>query len=300
MKVLCIYAGGIGNVMQAIPATRAIASEGHVVDVYLQCDSEGVEFLLDIPEINNVFTESVKANDYDCVLKGPFSSNIGASKDVITSKINFAQHVLEVEVYYDMAKRIGVKATMEDTVINVGDYGYSPPHGTVAIYPGSKSNWAMKRWDKYDELSKHYDQVLLVGTHNDIDSTGDPPWFKKKWKWGNNVEKFFGTLQETAFAISQCSFFIGNDGGLSHVAAATGIPTFVLFGPSSVIKNTPYSKKAFPICIDMPCRPCQFRKGIQYFGENSSNCPHHMACLSQMTVPFVKDKIKGILETLEV
>lgn len=41
-----------------------------------------------------------------------------------------------------------------------------------------------------------------------------------------------GNPGEIAAALSRCAFYIGNDSGLMHMAAAVGIPTFGLFGPS--------------------------------------------------------------------
>ncbi len=41
-----------------------------------------------------------------------------------------------------------------------------------------------------------------------------------------------GTPGEAAAAIARCAFYIGNDSGLMHAAAAAGVPTIGLFGPS--------------------------------------------------------------------
>ena len=41
-----------------------------------------------------------------------------------------------------------------------------------------------------------------------------------------------GNPGEVAAALSRCDFFIGNDSGLMHAAAAADVPTFGLFGPS--------------------------------------------------------------------
>ncbi len=41
-----------------------------------------------------------------------------------------------------------------------------------------------------------------------------------------------GTPGEAAAAIARCDFFIGNDSGLMHAAAASGVKTLGLFGPS--------------------------------------------------------------------
>ena len=91
--------------------------------------------------------------------------------------------------------------------------------------------------------------------------------------------------------------FIGNDGGLSHIAAATGIPTFIIFGPSSIIKNAPFNKNAHPIYYNnvkkdtLKCQPCQFN-GKGYFNSGILGCPFNMKCMTHLSVNDVLTKIK--------
>ncbi len=40
-------------------------------------------------------------------------------------------------------------------------------------------------------------------------------------------------LGELAVRLRQCRLYLGNDSGISHLAAAAGVPTIVLFGPSN-------------------------------------------------------------------
>lgn len=49
-----------------------------------------------------------------------------------------------------------------------------------------------------------------------------------------------GNPAEVACALSKCDFYIGNDSGLMHAAAACGIPTVGLFGPSYPHLYAPY------------------------------------------------------------
>ena len=42
------------------------------------------------------------------------------------------------------------------------------------------------------------------------------------------------TLGRLAATIARCSLYVGNDSGISHIAAALGVPTAAVFGPSSV------------------------------------------------------------------
>src|SRR5436309_616123 len=47
-------------------------------------------------------------------------------------------------------------------------------------------------------------------------------------------------LLTAAAVLRRCSLFIGNDTGLTHIAAAAGIPTLALFGPSPVEQYAPW------------------------------------------------------------
>ena len=152
--------------------------------------------------------------------------------------------------------------------------------------------------DKFDKLAEKFDKVIAVGTKSDLYSHGNPTWITTPWNWPEHVEFFSGTLRECAFLVSKCKAFIGNDGGLSHVAAATGIKTFVLFGPSSDIKNKPYTKDTYVVAIDLPCRPCQFvagPDGKQIFAHNKADCPNNMKCMKDMSVDYVYSKVKNVI-----
>lgn len=49
---------------------------------------------------------------------------------------------------------------------------------------------------------------------------------------------------EAAAAISRCAFYIGNDSGLTHAAAAAGTPTLALFGPGYPALYRPWGSHA--------------------------------------------------------
>lgn len=291
-----VLGGGIGNIVQATPAIKAIAEEGHSIDLNLYCNSSNeIKGLFELPVVSNVYMNAESLNrNYDYQLNGPFTPGKKYAKIVIRPRISYAKHRPEAEVYYDLAKQIGVKKVMGDAEVNVGEHGWIPDPESVAIYPGSKPNWAMKRWDKYDELACKFNRVMLVGSREDINSHGNPTWITRPFKWPKNCQKIIGPIQNVAYTISKCKMFIGNDGGLAHVAAATGIPTFVLFGPSSDKKNKPYSKNAHVIAIKLPCRPCQFMKGSngqQIFDGGKGNCYLNMKCMREMSVDFVYNRI---------
>lgn len=51
-------------------------------------------------------------------------------------------------------------------------------------------------------------------------------------------------LLDVAGLLERCNFFIGNDSGLMHMAAALGVPTIGLFGPSNEVHYRPWGPKA--------------------------------------------------------
>src|SRR5206468_12002766 len=50
-------------------------------------------------------------------------------------------------------------------------------------------------------------------------------------------------LLTAAAVLRRCAMFIGNDTGLMHIAAASGIPTLGLFGPSPVAQYAPWGRR---------------------------------------------------------
>lgn len=64
------------------------------------------------------------------------------------------------------------------------------------------------------------------------------------------------TLGCLAATIARCSLYVGNDSGISHIAATLGVPTAVVFGPSSVNQWAPRGNKVLVLRHPVPCSPC--------------------------------------------
>ena len=50
-------------------------------------------------------------------------------------------------------------------------------------------------------------------------------------------------LPELAAVLAKCAAFLGHDSGISHLAAATGVPTMALFGPTEPAVWAPLGEK---------------------------------------------------------
>ncbi|MAE52017.1 MAG: glycosyltransferase 9 family protein [Micavibrio sp.] len=90
-----------------------------------------------------------------------------------------------------------------------------------------------------------------------------------------------------AATLSRCDFYIGNDSGLMHCAAACGVPTLGLFGPSYPHIYAPWGRKAHYIST-----PESFDDLRGYEGYSPQTCGCLMGSLS---VDAVKKKLIDIL-----
>lgn len=91
-------------------------------------------------------------------------------------------------------------------------------------------------------------------------------------------------LPDLAKLLARSGGFIGNDSGISHLAAFLGIPTVVIFGPSSPARWKPFGPLVEVLRPETDCDPC--------FETEKSNCAD-MKCLELTTPEMV---VKSLLK----
>jgi ADP-heptose:LPS heptosyltransferase len=99
------------------------------------------------------------------------------------------------------------------------------PDGFVAVHPGSGSpakNWPLARFVEAARALAGGRRWLLVRgpAESDVAAPADAV-LAREWP-----------LRVLAAALDRASLFLGNDAGVSHLAAAAGVPTLALFGPT--------------------------------------------------------------------
>lgn len=133
----------------------------------------------------------------------------------------------------------------------------------VVIWPECKKNWICKQWPYFEQLAREFGDAAIIGTGTEGD-----------YRWSTDYRGKLSLL-ETGGIIKNAGFFIGNEGGMAHYAAALGVRTYVIMGASDPVKNLP-PFNAIPISLNLPCQPCQYTtmkmKGIQMLGCDSRRC----------------------------
>lgn len=157
---------------------------------------------------------------------------------------------------------------------------------TVVLAPGCKTGvMATKRWPYFAELAAAFSDVMVVGTPDDLrNHDGSPMSFP------SHVRSLAGklSLRETAELMAAAGVVVGNDSGLSHVAAAVGTPTVMLFGPTPDKSLGAMPPNVKVLRSGLPCEPCWFRDRFRACGKK-------IECLATLRVDTVIQEVSACL-----
>lgn len=157
---------------------------------------------------------------------------------------------------------------------------------TVVLAPGCKTgSMAAKRWPHFETLATRFDDVVVVGTGDDLWRFGGTPI-----RFPAQVRSFIDrlTLRETAELMAGAAVVVGNDSGLSHVAAACGAPTLMLFGPTDHRCLGPLPPNATVLRTGLPCEPC-------WTSAPLSACARRVDCLARIEVDRVERAVRDLI-----
>lgn len=180
------------------------------------------------------------------------------------------KHLVVQNIEY-LEKYIGIKVNSEDIKLflppSLSKFrSQKPIKNSVIIHPGSSGEGFIKRYplDKYIKIAfilkmmNYYVHFILGPSEREFVSVLE--------KHSLNYT-FSDDLVKTVSIIGSFEIFLGTDSFISHLAAAFGLTTFTIFGPSNPKFSRPYSEKAFIIQHPnkLSCMPC-------YFPNNKTGC----------------------------
>jgi heptosyltransferase-2 len=170
----------------------------------------------------------------------------------------------------------------------LSEYGVETTKPVIAFGAGSTNSRA-KRWPA-ENFAKLSDMIAA--------ETGSAPVFMGSQDEADVTRKIVQTAEHsfvdlcgktdlaTATAIlSVADLFISNDMGLAHIAAATGTPTIVIFGPTKDETTRPLGPHIEIIRENVDCSPCMLR-----------DCPIDHRCMTRIGPERVLESALKMLE----
>ncbi len=269
-KILFVQAGALGDFILTLPAIRMLQSffpeavlEGLAVPQFLELIKDDLHQIhsIDSARFSPLFIENHPAlnqlipffQNYDLIcswISAPVSQNLAvlASEKIIQfTKPSTAQRLHCSRLYLDTLTRHGIDATFSFPLLApLQNRTFSKNHlpFRIAIHPGSGS--PQKNWP----LSNFCDliEILLKNSLVHVSMILGPA--EKQWiellQTRFSLYKNFDiiktiSLTELVNRLCWSNLYLGNDSGVSHLAAALGLRTFVIFGPTDPVVWAPFS-----------------------------------------------------------
>jgi len=152
----------------------------------------------------------------------------------------------------------------------------------LGINPGATYGSA-KRWypDRFvavaRALAAEWDaKVVITGGPGEAAIAGDI-----EHELAGNCLNLAGrtSVRELLSVVKRCNFFITNDSGPMHLAAAFGVPLVAIFGSTDHATTYPLSDKALVVRESVDCAPCMKRE-----------CPTDHICMKAVKAETVIEK----------
>jgi heptosyltransferase III len=158
----------------------------------------------------------------------------------------------------------------------------------VLIHPGSGSrmkNWPLQNFLKLGKLLSNdgFEPLFILGPAEDgVAET----ILKNRLSDEQQVLQLFDSV-ELVNILKTGRAFIGNDSGVSHLAAFIGVPTLVIFGPTQPLRWRPLGRKVEIIINNrFDCDPC--------FETLKREC-EFMDCLLGISIEQVRTKFNEFI-----
>lgn len=157
----------------------------------------------------------------------------------------------------------------------------------VILHPGSGSKKKVWPIDRYSNLARTLhdrlgSRILIVL------GPAEAPEARKSFEGRGYASPILASglsVLQLASVMEGCKLFVGNDSGVSHLAAAVGLPTVAIFGPTDQSVWAPRGERTCVVSKDVLCSPC--------LHERSSQCTE-VECLTGVQMEDVFDGLKRI------
>ncbi len=175
----------------------------------------------------------------------------------------------------------------EEWLRHRGAYG-EMQKGLVALHPGSGSRRKLWPVENFLALAARITgdlrlkTILFIGpAEREYFGSGLERMRSIRPLWAEDLP-----LIHVASLLDRCRCYIGNDSGITHLAAAVGIPTIALFGPTDPEIWGPRGEKVAILRKNPGCSPCT--------EEELERC-NHRRCLECIEIEEVIERARVLM-----
>ncbi len=304
-KLLIIHQGALGDIVSIFPAIIRLKGKFYRIDAICKKSIGELASYLKLTNkfypVEAAFFSSVfsgKADhrtldlfrSYDEIILFSYSQEL---ERIISGMVNRKIHrihprpdaSLEIHILNHVLDGLAENGLIPDTAWPENDYftrlseqkeaKHSCDRLKILIHPGSGStrkNWESSNFiricKKIESLGMN-PEIILGPAEQNLSEI-----FVRCLPAGSKIHMLTDLL-DLITMLKQSGGFIGNDSGISHLAAFTGIPTVVIFGPSNPKRWKPFGRSVEVLRPETDCSPC--------FETEKTDCSE-MKCL-EMTTP---------------
>jgi heptosyltransferase-2 len=179
----------------------------------------------------------------------------------------------QVDYYMDLARAVFAGAQSASTEI-VADDGWKKqarrlltsagigPHDSYLVLNPGAAYGSAKRWgeDRFAEaadlLAERGQRVVIVGSETERSIAER---IRDRMRHKAAVLNGKTSLETLIGVLAQSSLVITNDSGPMHLAAAVGVPTVAIFGPTDETVTSPCGPRTRIVREHVDCSPCMLR-----------------------------------------
>jgi ADP-heptose:LPS heptosyltransferase len=321
-RILVVHQGALGDLILALPAIKALRHAlqpawvemmGHPWTLALAHGRPYADAIIDINkgDMAPFFQEAVALPIGICRYLGSFdvafcfsqSETLACNLHRAGIKQSFTlpafpdKRMHTIDHHLSSLKTVGIPAISTSPVIYLGHEERQEAErfllqkgwdlkGIVALHPGAgsrKKAWPASRFAALARVLARQGNKILI-----IQGPADEAAAQEVVKGLGRIPYLLVrdlTITRLAALLSYASLFIGNDSGISHVAAALKRLTIAIFGPTDPFVWAPRGNRAFWLQGQAACAPCT--------REEQRSCMQQQ-CLEgievEQVMAFIKEK----------
>ena len=198
----------------------------------------------------------------------------------LMSGLGFRSSTPEVSLKASESDRNRARALLEEE-------GWDGKTVLVGVHPGATNSrakiWSASRFGEVMEklAASMGARVVILGGPSEsalareVEAVLDAPSLMLQGKT---------SLGELIGVLAELSLFLSNDSGPMHLAAALGVPTLAIFGPTDPGETGPLGPRAKFVREPVECSPCLYR-----------DCPIDHRCMERVGVGRVYEEAMGLV-----